>query len=113
VRGYYQAMVESRIPFNLADERQLEPDEISSITGFSCCPMSLPCRTSNAPNWRDYLEKGGAIVRRPTKLHCMTSGGEAPRQFRARRISVAIAIAGKNRPVGVRNSYLTVRGAIL
>ena len=29
VRGFYQSLVESRVPFNLADERQLDPGYIS------------------------------------------------------------------------------------
>jgi type 1 glutamine amidotransferase len=106
VRGYYQALVESRIPFNLADERQLEPDYISRY-GVLVLPNVAALSDKQCAQLRDYVEKGGAIVATHETSLCDEWG--------KRRSNFALAdlfgcdYAGKT-DERVQNSYLTVHG---
>ncbi|HEX4272682.1 MAG TPA: ThuA domain-containing protein, partial [Rhizomicrobium sp.] len=106
VRGYYQALVESRIPFNLADERQLEPDYIGRY-GVLVLPNAAALSDKQCAQLRDYVEKGGAIVATHETSLCDEWGN--------RRNNFALAdlfgcdYAGKTDP-RVQNSYLTVHG---
>ena len=61
VRGYYQALVEARIPFNLADERQLSPDYIDR---YQVLVLANVAALSDAQcgQLRDYVNRGGSIV---------------------------------------------------
>ena len=61
VRGFYQSLVESRVPFNLADERQLDPGYISRYKVL-VLPNVAALSDKQCAQLRDYVEKGGAIV---------------------------------------------------
>lgn len=106
VRGYYQALVESRIPFNLTDERQLEPDYIGRYNVL-VLPNVAALSDKQCAQLRDYVEKGGAIVATHETSLCDEWG--------KRRSNFALAdlfgcdYAGKTDP-RVQNSYLTVHG---
>ncbi|HEY2010007.1 MAG TPA: ThuA domain-containing protein [Rhizomicrobium sp.] len=106
VRGYYQALVESRIPFNLADERQLEPEYVSRYNVL-VLPNVAALSDKQCAQLRDYVEKGGAIVATHETSLCDEWG--------TRRSNFALAdlfgcdYAGRTEQ-RVQNSYLTVRG---
>jgi type 1 glutamine amidotransferase len=105
-RGFYQAMVESRIPFNLADERQLEPDYIARY-GVLVLPNVAALSDRQCAQLRDYVEKGGAIV--ATHETSLYDEWGKPRQNFALAELFGCDYAGRT-DLRVQNSYLTVHG---
>jgi hypothetical protein len=61
VRGYYQALVEARIPFNLADERQLAPEYIDRYKVLVLANVAA-LSDAQCAQIRDYVNRGGSIV---------------------------------------------------
>ena len=106
VRGYYQAMVESRIPFNLADERQLEPDYLVNYRVL-VLPNVAALSDKQCAQLRDYVEKGGAIV--ATHETSLYDEWGKPRANFALAELFGCDYAGKT-DQRVQNSYLTVHG---
>ena len=60
-RGYYQALVEARIPFNLVDERQLAPEYTDR---YQVLVLANVAALSDAQcgQIRDYVNRGGSVV---------------------------------------------------
>jgi type 1 glutamine amidotransferase len=105
-RGFYQAMVESRIPFNMADERQLEPDYIGRYQVL-VLPNVAALSDKQCAQLRDYVEKGGAIV--ATHETSLFDEWGKPRANFALAELFGCDYAGKT-DQRVQNSYLTVHG---
>ena len=59
--GYYQALVEARIPFEMADDRQLEPQHISRYRVL-VLPDIAALSDKQCQQIRDYVMAGGRIV---------------------------------------------------
>jgi hypothetical protein len=106
VRGFYQALVESRVPFNLADERQLEPDYITRYQTL-VLPNVAALSDKQCAQLRDYVEKGGAIV--ATHETSLYDEWGKPRANFALADLFGCDYAGKT-DQRVQNSYLTVHG---
>jgi type 1 glutamine amidotransferase len=105
-RGYYQALVEARIPFNLADERQLAPEYIDRYR-LLVLPNVAALSDAQCAQIRDYVMRGGSIVAsHETSLYD---------EWGKRRANFALAdlfgcdYAGKV-DERVQNSYMTVHG---
>ena len=105
-RGYYQALVEARIPFNLADERQLAPEYIDRYQVLILANVAALSDTQ-CRQIRDYVNRGGSIVAtHETSLYD---------EWGKRRSNFALAdlfgcdFAGKV-DERVQNSYMTVHG---
>jgi len=105
-RGFYQAMVESRIPFNMADERQLEPEYIGRYQVL-VLPNVAALSDKQCAQLRDYVEKGGAIV--ATHETSLFDEWGKPRANFALAELFGCDYAGKT-DQRVQNSYLTVHG---
>ena len=106
VNGFYQALVESRIPFNFADERQLEPEFIGR---YKVLVLANVAALSNAQcaRIRAFVAAGGAIVAtQETSLYD---------EWGKRRANFGLAdlfgcdFAGTV-DYRVQNSYMTVHG---
>ena len=104
--GYYQALVEARIPFSFADERQLEPEYIGRYKVLVLANIAA-LSDRQCAQIRDYVNRGGAIV--------ATDETSLYDEWGKRRANFALAdlfgcdFAGKVAP-RVQNSYMTVRG---
>jgi len=98
--------VESRIPFNLADERQLEPDFISRYRVL-VLPNVAALSDKQCAQLRDYVEKGGSIV--ATHETSLFDEWGKPRANFALAELFGCDYAGKT-DQRVQNSYLTVHG---
>jgi len=61
VRGYYQALVEARIPFNVADERQLAPEYIDRYNVLVLANVAA-MSDAQCAQIREYVNRGGSIV---------------------------------------------------
>lgn len=61
VNGYYQALVEARIPFEMADDRLLEPEHISRYRVL-VLPDVAALSDKQCRQLRDYVAAGGRIV---------------------------------------------------
>jgi len=106
VRGFYQALVESRVPFNLADERQLDSSYVSRYKVL-VLPNVAALSDKQCAQLRDYVGKGGAIV--ATHETSLYDEWGKPRANFALADLFGCDYAGKTDP-RVQNSYLTVRG---
>lgn len=106
VNGFYQALVESRVPFNFADERQLEPEFIGRykvlVLANVAALSDLQCAQIRA-----FVAAGGSIVAtQETSLYD---------EWGKRRANFGLAdlfgcdFAGSV-DYRVQNSYMTVRG---
>ncbi|MDE2500450.1 MAG: ThuA domain-containing protein [Alphaproteobacteria bacterium] len=101
--GYYQALVESRIPFEMADDRLLDPEHLSRYRVL-VLPNIAVLSDAQCAQLRAYVKAGGRIVATgETSLHDETG---------KRRANFGLAdlfgcdFAGKiDEPV--HNSYLT------
>lgn len=104
--GFYQALVEARIPFNFADERQLEPDYIDRYKVL-VLPNIAALSDAQCAALRAYVERGGAIV--ATHETSLYDEWGQPRANFGLADLFGCDFAGKveNR---VQNSYLTVHG---
>lgn len=106
VRGFYQSLVESRVPFNLADERQLSPEYINRYR-LLVLPNVAALSDAQCAQIRAYVKQGGSIVAtHETSLYD---------EWGSKRANFALAdlfgcdYAGKT-DQRVQNSYLTVHG---
>jgi len=106
VRGFYQSLVESRVPFNMADERQLDSSYISRYKVL-VLPNVAALSDKQCAQLRDYVEKGGAIV--ATHETSLYDEWGKPRANFALADLFGCDYAGKTDP-RVQNSYLTVHG---
>lgn len=104
--GFYQALVESRIPFGFADERQLQPEYIDRYKVLVLANIAA-LSDEQAALIQGYVSRGGAIVAtHETSLYD---------QWGKRRANFALAdlfgcdFAGRI-DERVQNSYLTVHG---
>jgi hypothetical protein len=61
VNGYYQALVEARIPFEMADDRLLEPEHIARYRVL-VLPDVAALSDKQCRQLRDYVTAGGRIV---------------------------------------------------
>lgn len=59
--GYYQALVEARIPFEMADDRQMEPQHISRYRVL-VLPDVAALSDRQCQQLRDFVAAGGRIV---------------------------------------------------
>ncbi|HZQ39161.1 MAG TPA: alpha-amylase family protein, partial [Rhizomicrobium sp.] len=59
--GYYQALVEARIPFEMADDRQLEPQHIGRYRVL-VMPDIAALSDKQCQQIRDFVQTGGRIV---------------------------------------------------
>ncbi|MBB5716370.1 alpha-amylase family protein [Sphingomonas aerophila] len=106
VTGFYQALVESRIPFNFADERQLEPEFIG---GYKVLILANTAALSDAQcaRIRRFVANGGSIV--------ATGETSLYDEWGTRRANFGLAdlfgcdFAGTV-DYRVQNSYMTVHG---
>lgn len=106
VNGFYQAMIESRIPFNFVDERLLLPEAIDRYKVI-VMPNIAALSDEQCAALRAYVQRGGAIVAtHETALYD---------EWGKRRDNFGLAdlfgcdFAGRV-DQRVQNSYLTVRG---
>jgi len=104
--GFYQALVESRIPFNIADERQLDPEYIDRYRVL-VLPNVAALSDAQCAQLRSYVERGGAIVAtHETSLYD---------EWGQQRANFALAdlfgcdFAGKV-DARVQNSYIAIHG---
>jgi len=102
--GYYQALVEARIPFEMADDRQLEPQHIGRYRVL-VLPDIAALSDKQCQQIRDYVAAGGRIV--------ATGETSLYDELGKRRANFGLAdlfgcdwVKTEN---GVKNSYLTPR----
>lgn len=102
--GYYQALVEARIPFEMADDRQLEPQHISRYRVL-ILPNIAALSDAQCQQLRDYVKAGGRIVATgETSLYDQM--GKKRANFGLADLFGCDYAATDN---GVKNSYLTPR----
>jgi type 1 glutamine amidotransferase len=106
MRGIYQALVEARVPFNMADERQLDPDYISRYKVL-VLPNAAALSDAQCAQLRSYVEKGGAIVATHETSLCDEWG--KPRANFGLADLFGCDYAGRT-DQRVQNVYITVRG---
>ena len=105
--GYYQALIEARIPFEMVHDRLLDPEHIG---GFKVLILPNIAALSDAQcaQLRDYVERGGSIVAtHETSLYD---------EWGARRDDFGLAALFGASYAGqidarMQNSYLTLEGA--
>ncbi|WP_420141802.1 beta-galactosidase trimerization domain-containing protein, partial [Sphingomonas sp.] len=104
--GFYQALLESRIPFDFVDERRLDPQTLDRYRVI-VLPNIAALSDAQAAQLRDYVARGGAIVAtHETSLYD---------EWGRRRANFALAdlfgcdFAGRV-DARVQNGYMTVRG---
>jgi hypothetical protein len=61
LNGFYQALVESRVPFGLVDDRELDPAVLQHYRTI-VLPNIAALSDSQCASIRDYVANGGAIV---------------------------------------------------
>jgi hypothetical protein len=102
--GYYQALVEARIPFEMADDRQLEPQHISRYRVL-VLPDIAALSDKQCQQIRDYVMAGGRIV--------ATGETSLYDELGKRRTNFGLAdLFGCDyvkTESGIKNSYLTPR----
>lgn len=104
--GFYQALVESRVPFAFVDERLLEPDAIDRYRVI-VLPNIAALSDAQCAAITDYVRRGGAIVAtHETSLY--DEWGQRRRNFGLAEL-FGCDFAGKV-DQRVQNSYLTIRG---
>jgi Hypothetical glycosyl hydrolase 6/Beta-galactosidase trimerisation domain len=59
--GYYQALVEARVPFEMAHDRLLEPAAIDRFQAL-VLPNIAALSTAQCEQLRDYVRRGGGLV---------------------------------------------------
>jgi hypothetical protein len=102
--GYYQALVEARIPFEMADDRQLEPQHISRYRVL-VLPDIAALSDKQCQQIRDYVAAGGRIVATgETSLY--DELGKRHANFGLADLFGCDWVKTEN---GVKNSYLTPR----
>jgi hypothetical protein len=102
--GYYQALVEARIPFEMADDRQLEPQHISRYRVL-VLPDIAALSDKQCQQIRDYVTAGGRIVATgETSLY--DELGKRRANFGLADLFGCDYVKTEN---GVKNSYLTPR----
>ncbi|WP_221774230.1 alpha-amylase family protein [Novosphingobium flavum] len=104
--GYYQALVEARIPFCFADERQLDPEYIDRYKVL-VLPNIAALSDRQCALLRGYVERGGALVATyETSLY--DEWGQPRANFGLAELFGCDFKGQVDRRV--QNSYLTVRG---
>ena len=102
--GYYQALVEARIPFEMADDRQLEPQHIGRYRVL-VLPDIAALSDRQCQQIRDYVMAGGRIVATgETSLYDET--GKRRANFGLADLFGCDYVKTTD---GVKNSYLTPR----
>jgi len=100
--GYYQALVEARIPFEMADDRQLEAQHISRYRVL-VLPDIAALSDKQCQQIRDYVMAGGRIVATgETSLY--DELGKRRANFGLADLFGCDFVKTEN---GVKNSYLT------
>lgn len=61
IDGFYQALVESRIPFEMVHDRKLTPEEIGRFDVL-ILPNIAALSTTQCDQLRDYVQKGGSLI---------------------------------------------------
>lgn len=104
VNGYYQALVEARIPFEMADDRQLTPEHIARYRVL-VLPDVAALSDRQCQQLRDYVAAGGRIVATgETSLYDET--GKKRANFGLSDLFGCDYVKTDNE---VKNSYLTPR----
>ncbi|MDB5735839.1 MAG: Beta-galactosidase trimerization domain protein [Alphaproteobacteria bacterium] len=104
VNGYYQALVEARIPFEMADDRQLEPRHIARYRVLVLADVAA-MSDKQCQQIRDYVKAGGRIVATgETSLY-----DEIGRRRANFGLSDLFGCDYVKTESGVKNSYLTPR----
>lgn len=105
VRGFYQALVESRVPFNLADERQLSSDYIGRYK-LLVLPNVAALSDAQCAQIKAYVEAGGSII--ATHETSLYDEWGKPRRNFALADLFGCDYAGRT-DQRVQNSYMTIR----
>jgi hypothetical protein len=104
VNGYYQALVEARIPFEMADDRQLEPKHIARYRVLVLADVAA-MSDAQCEQIRAYVKAGGRIVATgETSLY--DELGKKRANFGLSDLFGCDYVKTEN---GVKNSYLTPR----
>ena len=104
VNGYYQALVEARIPFEMADDRQLEPKHIARYRVLVLADVAA-MSDAQCEQIRAYVKAGGRIVATgETSLY--DEMGKRRANFGLSDLFGCDYVKTEN---GVKNSYLTPR----
>jgi hypothetical protein len=104
VNGYYQALVEARIPFEMADDRQLEPKHIGRYRVLVLADVAA-MSDKQCQQIRAYVKAGGRIVATgETSLY-----DEMGRRRANFGLSDLFGCDYVKTETGVKNSYLTPR----
>jgi hypothetical protein len=104
VNGYYQALVEARIPFEMADDRQLEPKHIARYRVLVLADVAA-MSDAQCEQIRAYVKAGGRIVATgETSLY--DELGKRRANFGLSDLFGCDYVKTEN---GVKNSYLTPR----
>ena len=104
VNGYYQALVEARISFEMVDDRQLDPAHISRYRVLVLADVAS-LSDAQCQQIRDYVKAGGRIVATgETSLYDQT--GKRRANFGLSDLFGCDYVKTEN---GVKNSYLTPR----
>jgi Hypothetical glycosyl hydrolase 6/Beta-galactosidase trimerisation domain len=102
--GYYQALMEARIPFEMADDRQLEPQHIARYRVLVLADIAA-LSDKQCQQIRDYVAAGGRIVATgETSLYDET--GRKRANF---GLADLFGCDYVKTDAGVKNSYLTPR----
>ena len=102
--GYYQALVEARISFEMVDDRQLDPAHISRYRVLVLADVAS-LSDAQCQQIRDYVKAGGRIVATgETSLYDQT--GKRRANFGLSDLFGCDYVKTEN---GVKNSYLTPR----
>ncbi len=104
VNGYYQALVEARIPFEMADDRQLEARHIGRYRVLVLSDVAAMSE-AQCQQIRDYVKGGGRIVATgETSLY--DELGKRRANFGLADLFGCDYVKTEN---GIKNSYLTPR----
>jgi type 1 glutamine amidotransferase len=106
VNGFYQALVESRIPFNFVDERLLDPAGVDRYRVI-VLPNIAALSDEQCAALRAYVERGGALVATHESALYDEWGKQRDNFGLADLFGCDFAGTVEQR---VQNSYLTVRG---
>ncbi|OJU13505.1 MAG: hypothetical protein BGN86_05130 [Caulobacterales bacterium 68-7] len=104
--GFYQALVEAKIPFEMVDDRELSPDAIDRFRVL-VLPNIAALSDKQCEQLRSYVQRGGRLV--ATHETSLYDEWGAPRANFGLADLFGCDYAGKVLE-RVQNSYLTLRG---
>ena len=71
--GFYQALVEARIPFEMAHDRLLDAEHLAPFQTL-ILPNIAALSDKQCAQLTDFVQRGGSISSQHLKLRSMTSG---------------------------------------